>query len=176
MKTGYSLLKSPFLLLFFSLLTTISYSQGKPTTSDFWKRVQLGGGLGLGFGNNSFNASVSPSAIYRISNEFGMGMGLNLNYAKFNNAKLLAYGGSFLTFYNPIPVLQFSAELEQLRVNTRIELDGRNSENAYWSPALFTGIGYSMPNVTLGVRYNLLHDDQKSIYANALMPFIRVYF
>ncbi|GGW30078.1 hypothetical protein GCM10007383_14170 [Arenibacter certesii] len=157
-------------------MTSFVHSQGNPSQSDFWNKVQIGGGLGLGIGNKSFNASLSPSALYRATNQFSTGVALNLNYAKFNDAQLMAYGGSLLTFYNPIPVIQFSAELEQLRVNNKIKINGENHTTSYWSPALFAGIGYSMPNITMGVRYNVLHDDQKSIYANAWMPFVRVYF
>lgn len=132
--------------------------------------------MGLGFGNNSFNASISPSAIYQATDQLGVGAGVNFNYAKFRNAKLMAYGGSVLSLFNPIPALQLSAELEQLRVNRVLELDGGNPEENYWSPALFFGIGYSNRNITVGIRYNVLHDEQKSIYANALLPFFRVYF
>ncbi|WP_317197703.1 hypothetical protein [Neotamlana sargassicola] len=35
---------------------------------------------------------------------------------------------------------------------------------------------YRSNNVTLGVRYDMLYNNSKSIYANAWMPFIRVYF
>ncbi|MDX1364045.1 hypothetical protein [Arenibacter latericius] len=165
-----------YFLLFFSFLTTLCHSQQNQNQSNFWNKVQIGGGLGLGIGNKSFNASLSPSAIYRATNEFSTGVALNVNYAKFDNAKLMAYGGSILTFYNPIPIVQFSAELEQLRINNSVKINGENHTSSYWSPALFAGIGYSLPNITMGVRYNLLHDNQKSIYSNAWMPFVRVYF
>lgn len=46
----------------------------------------------------------------------------------------------------------------------------------YWLPAFFVGIGYSTYNVTFGLRYDLLYTDRKSIYSNALIPFVRVYF
>lgn len=176
MKIGYIRVKNSVLPLLFSLLTAVIYSQERPSHPNFWNKVQFGGGLGLGFGNNSFNALVSPSAIYSATDQFSTGVGLNFNYSKFRNARLLAYGGSIINYYNPIPTIQLSAELEQLRINNRIRTGGLHYDNDYWSPALFVGVGYSMPNIIMGVRYNLLHDSQKSIYANALMPFVRVYF
>jgi hypothetical protein len=46
----------------------------------------------------------------------------------------------------------------------------------YWNTALYVGAGYRNGNVTLGARYNLLFDKDKSIYSDALMPFVRFYF
>ncbi len=151
--------------------------QNQHTKSDFWNRVHYGGGLGLGFTNGGFNGSVSPSAIYQVNEQFATGISLNFNYAKYNDDKLLAYGGSVLTLFNPLPFLQLSGELEQLRINrTFSNLGFSDIEDNYWSPALFLGLGYRNQNITFGVRYDVLYDDDKSIYANAWMPFVRVYF
>ncbi len=49
-------------------------------------------------------------------------------------------------------------------------------DEQYWYPALFIGAGYRSQNFTMGIRYDILYDDAKSIYANAWMPFVRVYF
>ena len=152
-------------------------SQNHQTKSDFWNRVHYGGGLGVGFTNGGFNGSVSPSAIYQVNEQFAAGISLNFNYAKYNDDKLLAYGGSVLTLFNPVPFLQLSGELEQLRINrTFSNLGFSDIEDNYWSPALFLGLGYRNQNITFGVRYDVLYDDDKSIYANAWMPFVRVYF
>jgi len=151
--------------------------QNHQTKSNFWNNVHYGGGLGLGFTNGGFNGSVSPSAIYQVNEQFATGVSLNFNYAKFNDDKLLAYGGSVITLFNPVPLLQLSGELEQLRINRTISNLGlADIEDNYWSPALFLGLGYSNQNVTFGIRYDVLYDDDKSIYANAWMPFVRVYF
>lgn len=159
-----------------TLFCAISFSQKSPGSNNFWKDVRYGGSLGLNFFNSGFNASISPSAIYPISNEFSAGTSLNFNYSKFNENKLVAYGGSLLTLYNPIPQIQFSAELEQLRINRKLETLTSLIEDNYWSPALFLGIGYSSYNVTVGLRYNVLYDENRSIYNNSILPFIRVFF
>ena len=89
----------------------------------------------------------------------------------------MAYGGSVLTLFNPIPFLQLSGELEQLRINRTISNIGfPDIEDNYWSPALFIGLGFVNQNITFGMRYDVLYDNNKSIYANAWMPFVRVYF
>ena len=159
------------------LLFLIAFSANSQTSpSNFWNDVRFGGGIGLGFSNGYFNGSIAPSAIYQVNEQFATGVSLNFNYAKFDDDRLLAYGGSVLALYNPIPFIQLSSEWEQLRVNRTYALDGGNLEDNYWSPALFLGIGYSNRNVTFGLRYDVLYDDNKSIYTNALMPFVRLYF
>ena len=159
------------------LLFLIAFSANSQTSpSNFWNDVRFGGGIGLGFSNGYFNGSIAPSAIYQVNEQFATGVSLNFNYAKFDDDRLLAYGGSVLALYNPIPFIQLSSEWEQLRVNRTYALEGGDLEDNYWSPALFLGIGYSNRNVTFGLRYDVLYDDNKSIYTNALMPFIRLYF
>ena len=169
-------LKNIITILVIILNITFSIAQISGTGNDFWKKVRFGGGIGLGFTNNGFNGSISPSAIYQFNQEFAAGTSLSFNYAKFNDDKFLAYGGSILSLYNPIPQLQFSTEYEQLRVNKTLINQTSNLEDNYWLPALFFGIGYSTYNVTFGVRYDVLYNERKSIYGNALMPFVRVYF
>lgn len=160
-----------------SLLFLTGFScLGQNIGGDFWDHVRFGGGFGVGFTDNSFNGSISPSAIYRFNDRFAAGTSLGFNYAKFNDDTLIAYGGSILSLYNPIGNIQFSGELEQMRINRTYALDGGNLQDNYWSPALLLGIGFSNRNITLGLRYDLIYDDDKSIYANALMPFVRVYF
>lgn len=162
----------------FSSILLFHFSRAQYTTGQgvFWEQVRYGGGIGLGFFNGNINASVSPSAIYPVSDAFATGLSLNVNYAKFNDAKFLAYGGSLISLYNPIPQLQLSAELEQLRVNRTFGSGINRLEENYWSPALFMGLGYTTRNVTIGLRYNVLFDENDSIYADALMPFVRFFF
>ena len=166
--------------LLFILLATLnfifSFAQNSINNADFWNNVRFGGGIGLGFSNNSFNGSISPSAIYQFNDQIAVGTSLNFNYAKFNEDKFLAYGGSVLSLFNPIPQLQLSTEFEQLRINRTLYTATNNIEDNYWLPAFFLGLGYSTQNVTLGLRYDLLYNDSKSIYGHALMPFVRVYF
>lgn len=169
-------LNNSFFLIASILVFHFSQAQYSAAQNDFWKDVRYGGGIGLDFFNGNINASISPSAIYPVSDEFAAGISLNVNYAKFNEAKFLAYGGSLISLYNPIPQLQLSGELEQLRVNRTFGSGINRLEDNYWSPALFMGLGFTTRNVTVGLRYNLLFDENDSIYANALLPFVRFFF
>ncbi len=155
---------------------TLALAQTPKNNADFWNNVRFGGSIGLSFTNNGFNGSIAPSAIYQFNDQFASGASLSFNYAKFDNDKLLAYGGSVLSLYNPFAQLQLSAEFEQLRINRTIATQTIDIEDNYWLPAFFIGAGYSNRNITFGIRYDLLYDDNKSIYGNALMPFVRVYF
>lgn len=158
--------------LIFIGLSALAFAQGPGSKSEFWSKVRFGGGIGIGFNNAGFNGAISPSAIYQATDQFAAGLSLNYIYYKAGESKLSAYGGSILSLYNPIPMIQLSAEMEQLRINRR----GGTLKDNYWAPALFIGAGYSTRNVTIGIRYDLLYNDQKSIYANAWMPFFRVFF
>lgn len=158
--------------IFFIGACMYSNAQNQKPRSDFWQKVRYGGGFGLGFGNDSFNATLSPSAIYQATDQFAIGTGLNFNYFKYREDKLIAYGAGVMSYFNIIREIQLSAEYEQLRINR----SNFYFEDNYWSPAMFIGVGYTDRNFTVGVRYDVLYDANKSIYSNAWMPFVRVYF
>ncbi|MEP1343815.1 MAG: hypothetical protein ABJK46_17855, partial [Ekhidna sp.] len=94
-------LKKMIFIGFITLNITFSLAQTTRNNSDFWNNVRFGGSIGLGFTNNGFNGSISPSAIYQFNEQFASGASLSFNYAKFDEDKFLAYGGSVLTLYNP---------------------------------------------------------------------------
>ena len=177
-------------ILFATIYSIQAQNTASKTTSDFWQRVQFGGGLGLSFGSNYTNISVAPGAIYNVNESFAVGLGAQYSYI---NQKAYAsgvnqtvqytsnlYGGSVIALFNPIREVQLSAELEQLRVSTerRVVLNSiaENINDDFWNTALFIGAGYRAGNVTIGARYNLLHDKNKNVYSDPFMPFVRVYF
>lgn len=162
------------LLIILLLLPFLAIAQNQ-ANSDFWQRVNFGGGVGLNFGNNAFNIGLYPSAIYRASDIYSVGAGLNFNYSKFDDDELTAYGFSFLNFINPIPQIQLSAEFDQMRINRNFD-NILNADDNYWLPALHLGVGYGSRNFVFGVRYDVLYDDGRSIYADPWSPFVRVYF
>ncbi|MGB5418287.1 alpha-ketoglutarate decarboxylase [Algibacter sp.] len=151
--------------------------QSQEAKSDFWNHVRFGGGLGLNFGDGFFSATVAPSGIYEFNEKISLGVGLN---ATFNNQKS-AYkstilGGSLIGLFNPIRAIQLSTEFEQLNVNRRYNTNLNISDDNYWIPALYFGVGYRSGNVTFGIRYDVLYDNEKSIYADPWAPFVRFYF
>lgn len=168
-------IKKFLLLLCLGILSSMDMQS--QDESKFWDQVRFGGGLGMSFGDDFFSATLAPSAIYQFNSQFSLGVGLNGTYSSLkNNYKSTVLGGSVLSLYNVIPEIQLSAEFEQLNVSRNYD-DRLNFEDEnYWYPALFVGGGYQTNNITIGIRYDVLYDDEKSIYANAWAPFIRVYF
>ena len=176
MKTSLSKLSIFTLLtLSFFLVSNSIYSQQK---SEFWQHVRFGGGVGLGFGDGYFSGTLAPSAIYEFNSQFALGVGLNGTYnSRKNYYKSTIFGGSVLGLYSPIPMLQLSAEFEELNIYRNWDNDYfLNEDENYWYPALYLGAGYRTQNVTMGIRYDVLYDDRKSIYGTSWMPFVRVYF
>lgn len=165
-------------VLFFVFSVSLAVAQQKPQqTNDFWDHVRFGGGIGLSFGDAYFSGTVAPSAIYQFDSNFALGLGLNATFNKQKNAyKSTILGGSVLGLFNVINELQLSTEFENLHVNRRYDINLNLERDTYWVPALFFGAGYRSGNITFGVRYDVLYDKSKSIYADAWAPFFRVYF
>lgn len=155
-------------------------------SDNFWSRVRFGGGLGLAFGSGYTDVTVAPGALYEFNDYVGLGVsvqGSYINQKEFYKAWM--YGGSVIGIFNPIPEIQLSAELEQLRVNHEfdeeyyedfMEGSGFARQRDFWNTALFLGAGYRMENVTVGLRFNVLFDEDDMVYSDSWMPFIRVYF
>ena len=184
MKTKQLGLTQKYCLLLISFLWLTNTVNAQETTQDaeemtannFWKNVQFGGGLGLGFGNGYTTVGLSPSAIYVFNKFFAGGIGLNGNYSSSkNDFSATVLGGSIIGLFKPIDGIVLSAEFEELNVNFKDELLDTSSN--YWYPALFIGGGYNISNFgSVGIRFDILYNRDKSIYGNALAPFIRYYF
>ncbi|MGJ5641729.1 alpha-ketoglutarate decarboxylase [Formosa sp. S-31] len=145
--------------------------------SDFMSKVRFGGGIGLGFANDFFSASLEPSAIYQFNQQFAFGAGLNFTYnSQKDFYKSTIFGGTLTALYNPIPYLQLSADFQELHVSRKFDNNFFYQDDDYWYPALLLGLGFQTNHVTMGVRYDVLYDDNKSIYGSAWVPFVRVYF
>lgn len=167
LKNGISLV---LILIVFSLYA----QQNKKDNSDvnFWDKVQFGGGLNIGVSNNITNLGISPSAIYNFNDQFKAGVGLSYLYSKHKEIDqgLNIYGGSIIGLYNPSEEIQVSTEFEE-NIILQSGFDSKNVE------ALYLGLGYSVGrNITLGIRYDVLYDENKSIYGSAFSPIVRVYF
>ncbi len=157
------------------------YAQTNTSTrskSDFWQHVQFGGGFGLSVGSGFTDVTVAPSGIYNLNRFISLGAGLQGSIVSQKDLYSSAfYGVNVLTLFNPAEEVQISLEVEQVRVNNtyRNPTKGTLKDN-FWNTGLFVGAGYRMENVTVGMRYNLLFKQDKNVYSDALMPFIRVYF
>lgn len=166
-----------FTFLLVSIVFETNAQSGPPpmeTSHPFWSKVRYGGGIGLNVGNNFTNITLAPSAIYEFNQYFAMGVGVQGSYVKVRSLyDSFIYGGSLISLFTPIPEIQLSAELEQVRVNLDF-FDG--VKDNFWNTGLFLGAGFRQGNFTAGLRYNVLHNNNRNIYAEAWMPFVRVFF
>ena len=162
-------------IVILSLFSAVCHSQDNPLEQgDFWSRVRFGGGIGLSFGSGYTDIMLAPGAVYDFNRYFSAGIGLQGSYVSLkDDFESYIYGASLIGLFNPINEIQFSAEVEQVRVNLTYE---EGLEDDFWNTALFLGAGFRTQNVTMGVRYNVLHDSSKNVYNDALMPFVRIYF
>ena len=147
------------------------------TQNDFWNHVRFGGGIGLSFGDGFFSGTLAPSAIYQFNQKVAFGVGLSGTYNTSKDFyKSTIIGASVIGLFNPINGVQLSAEFEELSVSRNWDTRTGFEDENFWYPALYFGVGYRSNNVTLGIRYDVLYDKYKSIYADPWMPFVRVYF
>jgi len=153
-------------------ISTFNYAQKNQNTPvNFWDNVQFGGGINLNFSNQYTILGISPSAIYNFSDKFASGVSVSYLYVKNKNISdpLSVYGASVLARYQPVEEIQLSTEFEENFLK-----QGNISKTI---PALYLGAGYNVsPNIAMGIRYDVLYDENNNIYPSAITPFIRVYF
>jgi len=165
--------------LFFSIITNAQETETIDTPkvkSEFWSKVRFGGGIGLNFSNSYTNIAISPSSVYQFNDKFAGGIGLSGNFSsKKNDFNATVLGGSLIGLFKPIREIQLSTEFEQNNVNYKDKIYNTNTN--YWAPALFLGAGYSIGDFgAIGMRYDVLYNDRKSVYGTPIIPFIRAFF
>lgn len=156
-----------FLLFVLLSIPLITYSQ----KSDFWEQVQFGGGFTVGFGNQT-TIGISPSAIYNFDNGFALGAGLNYLYSEINDFSTSVYGASLISLYQTKIGVQLSGEFDY---NFAKQQDQFNSVNSNF-PALHLGIAYNQGRFAVGIRYDVLYNERKSVFASPFSPIVRFYF
>lgn len=173
----HTLIQKLSMLSFFLLMASTTTTIAQEEDTRFLDRVRFGGGIGFNAGTNFLAFNISPTAVYQFNEYLSAGPSLIYSYQSSNSFKTSLYGGSVIVLANPFRELQLSAEIEQLRVNQTIERVGlADFENNTWNTAFFVGGGYNTGNVIVGVRYNLLFNDEDAIYTQAWAPFVRVFF
>ena len=151
------------------------YSQRDYSSSFSWDQMRYGGRISFDFSSNVTSITIAPSAIYQFSDQLAAGASISFGYTDFKDldGTWYNYGASIIGIYTPIRQIQLSAELEQVFVNEQYEFWPNNNYNYQ---ALFLGAGYRMKNVVVGMRYDILYNENKNLYAEPYAPFIQVYF
>lgn len=144
-------------------------------TNDFQKHWSFGGNLGFSFWNNGTSILLGPKAYYNFSPKFLTGVGLSYMYSEyksdFNGYHSNSFGGSIMAAVRPIHFAQISVEYEGLQTN----YSGYYTDS-YFINALYLGLSFITGPVSIGVRYDVLYDVNKSLYSSAWNPFVGFYF
>lgn len=154
------------------VLAIICYSQTRAQQNNFsWENVSYGGGITLGFGSGT-TIGLSPNSIYNFGNGFSAGLGIGYLYSEFDDFSTSAFNISAISLYQTSYDILLSAELEQYFA-TQKDSFGEFSTNF---PALHLGIAYNLGKFALGIRYDVLYNENKSIFASPISPIMRFYF
>lgn len=139
------------------------------------KNLKFGLGFGLNFVGGT-SVSLSPNLTYRINDKMYAGAGLLLNYNAVKNLQTTTTIGANAIFnYYPIAKLLTMAEFAEMNVNRNNKVAAMKDQ--FWDSALFVGVGYQItPKISVGGKYNLLYDKDKSVYSSPFVPFVNISF
>jgi hypothetical protein len=158
--------------ILFIFLVTAFYSEFRAQQSTFsWENVSYGGGITLGFGGGT-TLGLAPNAVYNFGNGLSAGLGIGYLYSNFGDFSTSAFNTSLISFYQTPYEFQLSAEFEQYFATQRDSF----SEFSTNFPALHLGIAYNLGKFAIGIRYDVLYDENKSIFASPISPIARFYF
>ena len=139
------------------------------------KKLNFGLGFGLNFVGGT-SISLSPNLTYRLNDKMAVGAGLMFNYNSIKDIQTTTtIGANALYFYYPLPKLLTTAEFVQMHVNRNMKFNG--VKDKFWESALFVGAGYQLtPKISLGAKYNVLYNENKSVYSSPVVPFVNITF
>ncbi len=161
----------------FSLFLFVLFSiSGQAQTKS--KKISYYGGFGLSLSTDYTYLSFQPGLIYNANKKFKLGAGVQYTYLKSSKSY---YGGDYsynifgfntMALYYPVKGMEMSLEYEDLYVKEKYN----GVESDFWSPSLFAGMGYRYGPMVVGFKYNFLYDEATSVYQDAFIPFVRIYF
>lgn len=160
----------------FVVFSVLCFSQIAMSAGNQPNRWTFGGGLGLGFGSNSyFNLQVSPRVGYKITDQLEGGLSGNVSWQTSDYYRSTMFGvGPFANYYFGRSFF-VGANLQQYFINSKEKFT--NYKYSTDETALYLGGGY-MQNignnafVQFGIMYNVLWKDSKSIFSSGFVPSI----
>lgn len=141
------------------------------------KRLKFGVGFGLSFVGGT-NISLAPNLIYKLSEKVSIGAGIQGSYSAIKDLQsTTTFGANVLTQYNPIRQISALIEFAELNVNTKTDTPTGKITDNYWDAALFLGAGYNITDkISIGAKYNVLYNKDKSVYTSPIIPFVNISF
>lgn len=164
------------IIFLFGLLTSgIAFSQvAIGTNAGENNKWTFGGGIGLGFGSNSyFSIGVSPRVGYKVTDDLEVGAlgSLTIQSSDYYSSSLIGFG-PFVNYYFARSFYA-SANLQHYFINYKDKIyDYKAHDN---ETALYLGGGYlqrigNNSYLQLGLMYNILYKENNSIFSSGLMP------
>lgn len=159
-------------LILVSGLSFSQFSVATPTSDT--NKWTFGGGLGVGFGSNSyFNLQVSPRVGYRLTNDLEAGLMGSVSWQTSDYYKSTMFGfGPFANYYFARS-FYVSGNLQHYFVNYEDKFyDFKNNQQ---ETALYLGGGYmqQLGNnsfMQIGLMYNVLYKENNSVFSGGLIP------
>ena len=174
-----------FILFFIIGILTFSDSAFSQTTqiavvdstSQKQNRLKFGVGFGLNFVGGT-NISLAPNLVYKVSNKISFGAGVQGSYSAIKDLQsTTTIGGNVLTLYSPVKMITTLVEFVELNVSTKTETVEGEIKQTYWDSALFVGAGFNVTDkISIGAKYNLLYDEEESVYTSPVIPFVNITF
>lgn len=158
----------------FSQTTKVTVKDSTSQTPSNWK---FGMGFGLNFVGGT-NISLAPNLNYTVSDKIAFGFGLQYNYSAIKDLQSTStFGGTVATFYSPIKKITTLLEFAELKVSTKTDTPEGETKNSYWDTALFVGAGFNITNkISIGAKYNMLYNEDESVYTTPIIPFVNISF
>lgn len=157
------------LIILFILVGTTAFSQQN--------KVKIGGGIGLGFGDQT-TIEIAPNVSYEVLPNMDIGIEADYIYNenKDYHAKQNAFGvGPFarLFFGNLFGYGAYKAHFINERYDTNIGTikDNRNVNELWLGGGYRTAIGNS--SMYFGAMYDVLHNDD-SLYSSGFRPYVGI--
>lgn len=159
----------------FILISGVVFSQvaiGTPTAET--NKWTFGGGLGVGFGSNSyFNLQVAPRVGYRLTNDLEAGLIGSVSWQTSDFYKSTMFGfGPFVNYYFARSFF-VSGNLQHFFINYEDKYyDFKDNQQ---ETALYLGGGYMQQIgnnsfMQIGLMYNVLYKENSSVFSGGLIP------
>ena len=150
--------------------------QPEKTAKHHNRKIRFHTGFGLEWYSDGFYFHASPGLTYALKPRWHVGTGLLYTYYSYRRAQTSVranlYGFNVLTFWLPTDHVETSFEFrrEYLKIKAGKKLSSRNA------PALLAGIAYRTRHMAVGLRYDILFREGRSLRRNPAEPFVRIYF
>lgn len=154
--------------------TQAAATQAQKRQSGFdLSRLEIGGNLGLGFGNDYASVNISPQVGYAFSGYFTAGLGLSYNYYRWNDPYIQTQnylGGNLYARFSPVSFIHLQVQPELYGMWGRA---GGRDIPSQMVPACLVGGGITLPlggrgGVTAMLFYDVVQNE-RSPYGGQLV-------